>query len=310
MKPMSLAHPLTASTALVALLCALPSDVRADAQPISEHRAATASARVSINNVRGQIRVTGWERNEVQVGGTLGEGSKLEITGDDGSIDIRVNNDKEGSGWSWWGGNGPKSDTVLLLHVPRGASLDVSAVSADVEVDGIAGSREVGVESVSGDVQVSARAERWSISSVSGDIVARGEARNAQVETVSGDITADGVSGELTAETVSGTAHLVAGKVSRLNASSVSGDLRIELAPMSGSRVDVESMSGDVGLTMPADLSARIEAETFSGSIHSDFGEVVDEEHGPGSRLRATVGGGDATINAETFSGDLELRRR
>lgn len=306
MKNLPLTQALAAGTACFAMLLA-GTDVALADQAIREQRPANADARVAVSNVRGQIRVSGWDRNEVEIGGTLGEGSKLEISGDAQSLAIRVNSEQ---GSSWWGGNGPRADTFLEVRVPKSAELDVSGVSADIEVDGITGSREVEVESVSGDQQVDARAARWKLSSVSGDIIARGESNHAEVETVSGDITADGVSGELSAETVSGTAHLIAGKVSRVSASSVSGDLRIELAPQPGGRVDVESMSGDVILSMPGSTSARIEAESFSGTIRSDFGTVEEEEHGPGSKLRATIGGGDATINAETFSGDLEVRRR
>ena len=67
---------------------------------------------------------------------------------------------------------------------------------------------------------------------------------------------------------------------------------------------------GDVHLYLPADVSAHLRASTFSGSIRSDFGTVKDEDHGPGSSLDASIGSGDARVNVETFSGDLEIRRQ
>ena len=289
----------------LALACA---GVAQAGTPISGNAQANGDARVSIENVRGAINVTGWDRDQVAVTGTLGEGSKFSITGSGPSVTVRVENEHEGS-WSFFGGNGPKEDSVLNVSVPRGSALDVEAVSADVEVKGITGSREIELESVSGDVRAEARADRAELGSVSGDVTFAGETRDVVLETVSGDIDARRADGRIKSESVSGNITLEAGMLDELTAGTVSGDVEIVATGIGSGRIAVESMSGDVYLGVPAALSARIEAETFSGSIDSDFGKVVDED-GPGTTLDVTVGKGDAEITLESFSGDVKVRRR
>ncbi len=296
-----------AGAVLLALIGSI--DPARAASAIDEKRQVDAEASIDINNVRGRIAVTAWDREEVVIGGTLGEGAKLDVAGGGHQLSIRVQS-ANGAGWSWWGGSGPSSDTVLEIKVPVRAKLDITAVSADVEVRGIDGARDLLVESVSGSQRIDARAQHWELSSVSGDIDARGAASGGSLETVSGDVTATGLSGDVSFETVSGRGRLEAAKLVRLNANTVSGDLDFTVDPAQGGRIDVESMSGDVSIFVPEGISSRIEAESFSGRISSDFGKVVEEDHGPGSKLRATVGAGDATINLESFSGDLNVRRR
>lgn len=301
-------HPIACAIA-ACLACA--GSVHAASPIENSTRPAAKDTRVEVHNVRGSVTITAWDRDEIALGGSLGEGSKLEVTGSPDHLVVRVANPDGSSGWSWWGGNrGPREDTILSLSVPRAAAVEIEAVSADARIEGLVGSREVEVDSVSGDVRVQARGERFDLQSVSGDIEASGSARRAHVETVSGDVSATGLDGEITVETVSGRVRAAGAGVTRLEAGTVSGDLDLDLGVAPGARIDVETMSGDVTLHVPADLSARVEASSFSGSIRSDFGAVEEEEHGPGSSLKATVGGGEGSINLESFSGDIELRKR
>jgi hypothetical protein len=276
-------------------------------QPINGTHAANPGARVEVNNVRGRVDVRGWDRAEVTVQGTLGEGSKFNFSGSDDHISIKIENEQEN--WSWWGGNGPREDTVLTISVPRTALLDVNTVSADIDIEGIAGARELEAESVSGDLRVGGDADRVELASVSGDVELDGTARAISVETVSGDIEAKRVSGRIDAESVSGRIVLEAGTVNELTAGTVSGDVELRTEALGNGRIKVESMSGEVELYIPADASARIDAESFSGTITSDFGTVEEEEHGPGSSLSAVAGKGGAQITLESFSGDVTLRK-
>lgn len=295
---------------IAAALLAAPAPDALAATPINETRPASASARIEVSNVRGGVTVTGWERNEVEIKGSLGEGSKLDISGGGDNLKIEVRSEEGGgSGWSWWGSSGPREDTRLDIRVPRAAAIDVDSVSADVRVEGIEGSAAVEVDSVSGDVRVDARSERLTLGSVSGDLAMRGSARRSELESVSGDINADGVSEDLKVESVSGSVVIAGPGFSSIRGSTVSGDLAVSGALAEGARVDLESMSGDVDLNVSGELSARIEVETFSGSIRSDWGTVEKEDHGPGASLRTTAGSGSATVTLESFSGDVTVRK-
>ena len=61
--------------AAVAALCTLASPAWAGT-PINQRAAADPGGAVEISNVAGTVRVTGWDRNEVEVTGELGEGTE------------------------------------------------------------------------------------------------------------------------------------------------------------------------------------------------------------------------------------------
>ena len=49
--------------------------------PVDQKRPAAASGKVTIENMSGSVKVTGWDRAEVQVKGTLGDGAELSFDG-------------------------------------------------------------------------------------------------------------------------------------------------------------------------------------------------------------------------------------
>jgi DUF4097 and DUF4098 domain-containing protein YvlB len=279
------------------------------ATPIDERRAVNADAHVEVSNIKGSVTVSGWDKPEVAISGTLGDGAKgLAVEGGAEHLVIKVlPPDKQG--WFSWGADARMGDTRLDLKVPKGAQMKIEVVSADVSLSGVAG-RALDVNSVSGKLRLDSAAKEVDIESVSGNIDLVGAADRAHLETVSGNIRAQGLKGQIKFETVSGSIDAESGTYSEISAGSVSGDVNLRGTPTAAARIEVETMSGDVRLVLPADVSARLRASSFSGSIRSDFGKVKEPEHGPGSSLDATSGGGDGQVKIETFSGDIEIRRQ
>ena len=267
-----------------------------------------ADARIEIDNVRGTVTITTWDKNVADLNGSLGSDSKLEISGDAAHLVLKVQGTKSG-----WNGNGPNSDSDLVLRVPHTAALDVGVVSADAKVSG-AGGKTLEIASVSGGVTVNSGAPDVDVNSVSGDVAFDAAANTpmtrAHLQTVSGNIKAKGLSGRVKVETVSGDMIVDAGQIQDLEAGTVSGDANLTITPAPHASIKLESMSGDLRLHLPASLSAHIEATTFSGGIDSDFGKVQEKEMGPGSSLDAQAGSGDAKISAQSFSGDIQLRKQ
>ncbi|GMV30844.1 MAG: hypothetical protein AMXMBFR59_29690 [Rhodanobacteraceae bacterium] len=279
--------------------------------PINETREVDARARIDVSNVKGAVNVSAWDKNEVGITGTLGDGAKrLAIEGGGDSLTIRVEGPGNSRGWLSWGSDSSMQESVLNLKVPRGASLDVGVVSAEVAVAGTVGG-ELEVDSVSGRIRLSAvESPRLRLESVSGDVEFDGKADDASIETVSGDVVARGLGSRTRLETVSGGLRVVASAPLRqTEASSVSGDIDISGALDRNGRIEIETMSGDVRLNLPASVSAKIRAESFSGTLRTDFGTVSKPDHGPGSNLDVSVGGGDGEISVDSFSGDVTIRR-
>ena len=277
------------------------------ATPINQTRPLDARGKVEIENVKGRIEVHAWNRNEVQVTGTLGDGvAKLEIDGDRGNLRVKAKYPERG-GWGRTDRTGP---TTLILQVPLQASLDIESVAADVHVDGVA-PPQLDIQSVSGDIVFAGAPGAADIDSVSGNqTLTLNSDGDVSSESVSGDVTLRGrLKGALDLETVSGNVEVDSRgeAVRRLSASSVSGDIGARVGLANGGEIRGETVSGNFSLHMPRALSAEVEVESFSGSLKAPGAKVDKEEFGPGSSLRTRYGSGAGEIRVETFSGDFTL---
>lgn len=285
-----------------ALLLALAAPAFA-ATPINETRPLSPTGSIEIENLKGRIQVRAWQRDEVKIEGSLGAGvEKLEIEGDRNNLAIKVRYPR--------GNNNRAEPTQLLLTVPLKADLDIDAVAADIDVEGVAPS-ELSVESVSGDVYVAAAPREFSASSVSGNLQLTVNSPRVDASSVSGDIVLRGrMDGSIETETVSGDIDVaVTGeRLREFSANSVSGDATLRTALANGGRIRFESVSGNLTLILPKDLSANVSAETFSGDLRFPGAKIDRPKYGPGASLNTRYGSGSGEISLETFSGDAELR--
>lgn len=307
-----MSHPRRTFSPLASLLIGFASAALAVATParadvtVDRREPAAADGVVEVELVSGSIEARAWDRDEVEVTGTIGdevEELRIERRGNRLRIEV-VLPDRSGS---WRGG---ELDADLILQVPRGSGLEVETVSADVDVGGVGG--------------------RIEIETVSGKVALRGAVRDAELETVSGGVSVDGALGELRAATVSGRLRLrgsaesvyaktVSGDASieldvldRVEAQSVSGRLELAGALAAGARVEAQSHSGGLTLTVPGSSSARFSIETFSGDIRNDLGPPARRKgrYGPGKSVEFTVGDGAAQVHLQAFSGSVTLRAR
>ena len=270
------------------------------AQDIDELRPVAKDGSVTVINVAGDITITAWDRAEVQLRGSLGEESTLDISESGRGLRIEVklpNGKNRGRHYE---------SSQLQLSVPETATVSANGVSSDIDIRGLRGAA-VTAESVSGDVDVTAHAERVDLKSVSGDVRFDGASSRVTAESVSGDVVLRGVEGELNVSVVSGDVELQAGALERGRFEAVSGSLELVLSLQAAGSVNVQSMSGDVHVVLPEDQAVEIRAQTFSGSIRSGFGSPQNVSRGPGSSLEHTEGGGGASLRLESFSGDVEI---
>lgn len=274
--------------------------------PIDQTRPMDPRGRLEIDNLKGRIQVRAWDRDEVRITGTLGQGvEKLVIDGDRDNLEVRVQYPKRMGSWR----NDRSEPTVLLLQVPLRVDLDIESVSADIDVDGVAPG-DLDIETVSGDVVVAAAPGEASISSVSGDMHLTLNTGSAKTESVSGDIVLAGrLTGEVHAETVSGDIRIDSRgeRVRRLTTGTVSGDADVRVGLADGGEIRSETVSGDIELRLPKSLSARVRGESFSGDLQAPGVTVRKEEFGPGKSYSTRYGTGSGDIRIESFSGDATL---
>jgi len=274
--------------------------------PINETRPLDPRGRIEIDNMKGRIQVRAWDRNEVRVTGTLGDGvEKLVVDGDRGNLEVRVEYPKRMGSWR----NDRTGPTELLLQVPLQASLDIESVSADIDVAGVA-SGDLNVDTVSGQVTVAAAPGNADLNSVSGDLHVTLNSNEVSVETVSGDVLLNGrLKGQVHGETVSGQLSIDSNgeALRRLTTSTVSGDTTIHAALSDGGEIKSDTVSGDLRLRLPRSLNARVSAESFSGELRAPGAKIQKEEFGPGSSFEQRYGSGSGEIQLESFSGDTTL---
>jgi DUF4097 and DUF4098 domain-containing protein YvlB len=218
-------------------------------------------------------------RVEVDVEGRNAEGLVIEQR--ESRILVRT---PQGSGSRW-------DSFEVTVRTPAGADLEVTAASADVDVQ---------VDLVSLHARLA-----------SGDIRAGGIEGDAAVETASGAVELGEVGGSFSANTASGDVrlsraggrvrvHTASGEVrlgtvlASLSSSTQSGDLEVE--DYEGGDLECNSTSGDVRIGLPSGRTLDVDLNTLSGDIRSDF----SPEGGDGATARLRV---------KTVSGDITLLR-
>ncbi len=287
------------ATILVLALGASPAFAQ---ERVDKSAPANPTGVVEIENVSGSVRVIGWNRDRVQVEGTLGRGTeRLDFEAGTQRTSIRVVlprhcHDCDGSD--------------LEIHVPMGSRVEVEAVSADVSVRDVQGM--LLLKSVSGEVMVTGDPKEVDARSVSGDVEISAVSAPVRAKSVSGDVRIRGAEGDVEAGSVSGEVLVEGGMIDRGEFGTTSGDIVIDgdLGPTA--RIDVKTVSGNIDFLLPASVGADFEISSFSGDIRNAFG--------PGARrvsrytsekeLTFTAGSGGARVTARSFSGDVRLRRR
>ncbi len=267
---------------------------------VDQKRPAPPDGAVSIENMAGSVKVVGWERSEVQVKGTIGDGGELSLEGSGKRTHIEIEAD----------GNpmGVKSD--LEVFVPAGSSVDIEGFQATISVSGVTGA--VKAETVNGSITQTGAARGVELQSVNGDIEVTKATGRIQAEAVNGGVTVRDGSGDIEASTVNGKLLVTGGSYERAQLESVSGGVRFESALAGRGVLSIDTVSAPVELLLPAGVSAEFEVSSFSGRITNELGPAA-EKHGkwtPQTELRFTTGSGGARVTIETLSGAIGIRKR
>ena len=253
---------------------------------------------VSLGLVSGEIRVLTGPGNEIRVLATIERG-RLETSFSRGHVSIEARSV-----------NGRMGETRYELTVPAGTRVTASSVSGGILVRGTGG--EVEAHSVSGAITVEGATGVVELESVSGDIMLTKASGRLDLSTVSGEMDLTDVSGDLDAESVSGSIIARRSRLRGFRSETVSGDVSYDGAFSRDGDYRLNTHSGDVILTIPANGTASLELETWSGNIASDFPLTLQPGQDVGRRNRRmqfNIGTGGGRVSAETFSGNITIRR-
>lgn len=206
---------------------------------------------------------------------------------------------------------------ALEIDLPRGVRIVVSTRSADVAVRDIRGGVEV--QSTSGDVRLEDVGGRVIVETISGNVAISG-GTHLRVGTVSGELRLRDARGDIALHTTSGNVTVSGSGIARLDAESMSGDVRLEGGLGAAARVRVNTHSGDVVLQLPEAARGRLSHSTVNGELSAGGpltllpGTVTGGHRGRGAQQYEFGGDakGDARglqIDISTFSGSVRLLR-
>ncbi|MDB4891391.1 MAG: hypothetical protein JWL61_3246 [Gemmatimonadetes bacterium] len=259
-----------------------------------------ARGSVSVSCPGGAVIVTGADRNEIRVRARTDNGA------------IRFTSNGMRATLEPASGRGC-SDGHFEMTVPVGTKVVATSWSGSVSVKGVHG--DVEAHAQSGDIQIRDAGARLDVEALSGDVVVAGVKGDTRINTVSGSVDLSGGRGDLEIESVSGDIELRDVVAKQVRTHTTSGDVSFAGQIIDGGRYEFNTHSGEIVLSLPGDIGAQLSVSTFNGGIESDFPiTLTPGVHGIGTsqakRLNFTVGRGTARIAAETFSGDITLKRR
>ncbi|HKR02360.1 MAG TPA: DUF4097 family beta strand repeat-containing protein [Pyrinomonadaceae bacterium] len=282
----------------------------------------TENVNVALTTGAGKISVRGWDRNQVHVQ-AKNPGTKIETrkAGVDaahpiGRIEVVVfdktpdeEEDPEEVG---------DTDSPVLLEVPRGATVYLKTQEGDIDVEGVA---EVHLETSDGRIEARRISKATEAMSVGGNIALEDASGRARISSISGVIEVRDMcpldpSDFLKIRTAGGDILLDRVGPAHIDATTISGELRM-MGPLArGGAYVFTTTTGDVTLLLPADSSFSLIAKVSEG------GEIITEfplkYRGTASpltllkagRLVGTYGTGEARISMVSFSGTLRLRKQ
>lgn len=306
------------------LLCLLLPFAASAQEPIDESRSVSANERISIEVMRGTVRIRPSDDNVFRVRGTIDEDAEgYTLESENGFTSFEIDYPRSSRGRNWSDGD---DGSQLEIEIPQGSELEFEGVSVDVDVMGITGGSEIStvngdiiaselgnfvhLAAVNGEIDSRNNSGRIDISTVNGEVTDNGSTGRIEYSTINGEIRANSSATEVSISTVNGEADFRLSGTQVLELSTVNGDIDVRLTDSLSPRIDGSTVSGDLRLALEPAISASFDISANSGGdIENDFSDERPsrDRYGPRKHLNFSTGTGAGSVNITTISGDIEL---
>lgn len=253
-----------------------------------------ANARIDIETFGGEINVKTWSRNAVRVQATHGRRDVIDISARGSSVSIEAE-----------GRVGPAHSVVFNVTVPTAATLSLSGVYTQIDVEGVTG--DVDAETVEGNIRVIGGG-RLKLESVQGSIIVDKARGRVSVNTVNQGIRVSNTVGDVDAETVNGPIILHGVQATNVDLATVNGRIVYDGTLRDGGDYAIASHNGAIWVVVPEKSGATVSVSTFNGEMDASFPVSIREQSSKRS-YNFVIGSGSARIDLESFGGDIHLRR-
>lgn len=301
-------------------------------ETVDETRDVGANEIIDIELINGEVTVTGWDRNQVQVKGELSDQAEGYTFSSSNGITRFEEEYEDRRGFfgrncdNWFNCRGEVDPTVLEIFVPVNSTVRLEGVNVELAISNIDGNTEI--EIVNGPIEAAGLGGRISLETVNGSIetenldgrinlsTVNGRIRDrdsngdrVKFNAVNGSVYSNTASSRVSAESVSGAIELELGSIDDLEASTVSGRIRVSLALRDGGQVEMSSVSGTTELLVDPGISARFDINTaVGGDIDNeltDHAPVRENRFVNSSELQFSLNGGTGNVDISTVTGNI-----
>jgi len=257
--------------------------------------AVPAGASLTVNNFGGAIVVHAWNQNRVKVHAEHGSRGRIEVSLVGNTVTVKASSRM-----------GAPSVVDFELTVPQDMALTLGGTYTEIQVDGVKGA--ISAETVDGQIDVRGGSGIITLHSIQGSVTLADATGRIEVNSVNEDVELSNVSGQIKAETTNGDVTLTGVKSSSVEASTINGDVLYEGTITDGGTYTFNSHNGDITVSVQEGASVTISVATANGDIDASF-PLPLQRTDRGHRYTFKLGSGSARMEAESFQGDIQLRR-
>jgi hypothetical protein len=264
----------------------------------------------------GNIRINGWDRNEVRV--FINEGSPV------GFKVLQKSRQTEKPVWIMVTAFDPKktgrasqeciSGDEIEIDAPRTAVVNIKSQESRTVVDSIG---KVTIKNVVGNIMLNNIADGIDAVTYEGDVIVEKSSGAMSLQSITGNVSVSGVSpseiGDVfKAKTNNGAISLQAIEHRQIEVNTNSGSIKFTGELLNNGQYSFGTQNGSVVLFIPVDSSCKISAVYGYGTFNSEI-PLKKIEKNPSTQaksLTAMMGDGGAVLNFTTFNGSINIRKK
>ena len=248
--------------------------------PVAKTYPFQAGGELSLENVNGAVTITAWDRDEVRL-----EAEKIVKAGDEATAKQAM-----------------EKLQVFVDPKPGRLTIETRMPKRDDGVISWLAGRSV-------DMRVEYRLQvprdlKLRVENVNGRVTTLGVGGELGITTVNGGVDVAEARGTLRAVTTNGGVK-IARTSARIEAQSVNGGVDLDLDQVADD-VSVSTTNGGITLRLPASAAVTIDASAVNGGVETDLA-VATEGKQSRKRLKGTVNGGGAQVEASTVNGGVRI---
>ncbi|MEZ5344087.1 MAG: hypothetical protein R2681_00900 [Pyrinomonadaceae bacterium] len=284
---------------------------------------------VSINVCKGNVKINGWERDEVRA--FVEGGSKIDFKvrerGGDEQLPVWIevigvakneysvrgrSRSRTGTAVTIAPNPGCVSGETVELDVPRNASVKVKSLVSETSIDTV---RWADVENSGGNIFLNRISSGAKAQTYRGNVTIKESGGKMTMVTTSGDIVAyktesNEIGDFLKAKSQGGSVTLQTIGQRDVEASSVSGSINYIGKIANYGKYSFSSSYGVIGLAVAPDTSCRFTA-SYGGGFSSELPilDIRKERFGETTSLSGRIGDGNCNLSFKTFNGSIVIKK-